>query len=146
MTPFGKLEFEFEPKSRKEEKDRERKQKTQEEAAKNAAKALKKAERQAQQRATGGGRGGSVLFILLAVGFVLALIALAYWLFARPGDQDEAVPPEFRNYEPEREPAPQTFLDKTRSRIREAVRAGRQASRETQREQEERLESMTGGR
>jgi len=138
-TPFGKLEFEFEPTSRKKEKDEEKRRKAAAKAAKEAAKIAKKGE---AAPAKGGSR---VLPVLIIFGIVAAAVIVAYWLFARPEDETETVPEEYRN--PEAAPAtqgPQGFVAKARSRIREAVRAGKQASREAQREQQERFEELTG--
>lgn len=139
-TPFGKLELEFEPTSRKKEKDEEKRRKAAAKAAKEAAKLAKKGGETAP--AKGGSR---VLPILIIFGIVAAAVIVAYWLFARPGDETETVPEEYRN--PEATPATeeaQGFLAKARSRIREAVRAGKRASREAQREQQERFEELTG--
>ena len=67
------------------------------------------------------------------------------WLFARPGeDEQDAVPPEFRNEDAPAEPAPLGFAAKARQRISHAVRAGRQASREAQAEQERKFQDLTG--
>ena len=137
-TPFGKLEFEFEPLTRKMKKDRERKAKAEREAAKKqAAELVKRAEREAS-RARGGG-GASRLMV---VGVLAGAVILAYWLFARPEEED-AVPPEFASAT-EPQPAAQGFIGRARARVREAIRAGRRASREAQREQREKFERMTG--
>lgn len=137
-TPFGKLEFEFEPKSRKEKKDKDRKAKAEKEAQKRAMQLAKKAE---QATAKGGKGGSNKLMILLIAGLLIGAIVAAYWLFARPGEPDvDAVPPELSN-----EPQPQTFTQKARARLRDALRAGRNASREAQDEQHERYENLTGG-
>jgi hypothetical protein len=141
-TPFGNLEFEFEPLQKKEKKDKERKEKAEREAAQ---KALKAAER-AAQTSDSGGRGliGTLLIIFIVLGVLGAITAVAYWLFARPGeDEDEAVPPELA-YEPQ--PSPQGFVARARGRVQDALRAGRQASRDAQREQREKFEQMSGGR
>jgi hypothetical protein len=125
-TPFGKLEFEFEPTSTKEKKDRKRREKAEKEAKKQAAKAAKKAEKQAK------GDGGHTLLILAVLGIIAVAVIIAVWLFARP-EVDESVPPEFRN--PELEPVeapPQDFAGKLRHRLRTAIRAGRQASYDAQ--------------
>lgn len=141
-TPFGKLEFEFEPLTKKQKKDRERKEKAEREAAKKSARAAERAVADVRER---GGRGlfGTLLIILLVMALIGTIIAVAYWLFARPGeDEEDAVPPEFAQEPP---PAAQGFVERTRSRLRDAVRAGRQASREAQREQREKFEQMSGG-
>jgi hypothetical protein len=139
QTPFGKLEFEFEPKSKKEQKDKERKAKAEKEAQKRAMQLAKKAEQAANAKS---GKGGSnQLMILLIAGLIIGAIIAAYWLFARPGEPDvDAVPPELSN-----EPQPQTFTQRARARMRDALRAGRSASREAQDEQHERYENLTGG-
>ena len=86
---------------------------------------------------------GTLLIILLVFAMIGAIIAIAYWLFARPGeDEGDVVPPEFAQ---EPQPAAQGLLGRARGRIHEAVRAGRQASREAQREQREKFEQMSGG-
>lgn len=151
QTPFGKLEFEFEPVTSKEKRDKKRTAQAERDTAKKAAEASKKAEQLVtKQAASGGGGGGKLLLVLLVIGAVMALVALAIWLFARPGiDDDEAVPPEFRNDgagavdDMAMVDAPHGFAGKARARIRSAVRAGRHASREAQQEQEQRFENMT---
>lgn len=154
-TPFGKLEFEFEPKSSKERKDREKREKQEADAAKAADKARKKAAKQALKLEQKGlaaepvvKRGSSVLPILIIFAIVAAAVIVAIWLFARPGDEDpDKVPEEFLNdAPPEPEPAPQGFVAKAQARVRDAVRAGKQASRETQREQQKKFEDLTGTR
>jgi hypothetical protein len=138
-TPFGKLEFEFEPMSKKQKKDRDRKAKAERAVAKAAMALAKRAERVPRQ-----GGGLSRLFVaLLVIGLAGAAIAVAYWLFARPGDEEDVIPPEFAN---EPEPQPLSIVARVRGRVGRAVRAGRQASREAQREQREKFERMTGGR
>jgi len=139
-TPFGKLEFEFEPLSKKEKKDRDRKAKAERDAAKKAALIAKLAEREPKS----GGGAGKLLVMLLVIGLIGATIALAYWLFARTdAEADDVVPPEFAN---DPQPAPQGVIARARARIDAAVHSGRQASREAQREQREKFERMTGGR
>lgn len=139
-TPFGKLEFEFEPIARKKKKDEERRAQAEQRAARKAAEAAKKL------RTTKGGRGllGNLMIILLVMAVIGALVAVAYWLFAHPGDEDEAIPPEFAKGEPES--APQGFAAKARKRIGDAVRAGRRASRQAQREQERKYREYAGER
>jgi hypothetical protein len=143
-TPFGKLEFEFEPVRKKEKKDRERKEKAEREAAKKALKAAERAAARSAESNERGGRGifGTLMIIVLVLALIGAVIALAYWLFARPGEEedDDAVPPEFAQ-----EPQPAAGLvARIRGRARDALRAGRQASREAQREQREKFEQMSG--
>lgn len=138
-TPFGKLEFEFEPLANKEKKDRVRKAKAERDTAKKTLKAAQKAARQG-----GGGFFGKLLIVLLVLGLVGAAVAAAYWLFARPGDEDaDVIPPEFAN-DPQGEPVPPGFAARARSRISSAVSAGRHASRDAQREQREKFDQMTG--
>ena len=101
-TPFGKIEFALEPSAVKERKDRERREKADRDAAKAAARAAKKAEKQLKrgnaEQQIAAGRGGSKLVpILLVFLLVAGAVALAIWLFARPGDEEpDAVPAEFR--------------------------------------------------
>ena len=101
-TPFGKIEFELEPAERKEQKERERKEKAEREAAKQAAKLAKKAEQAAKKQAAAPGemvvvKRSNLVPALVIFAIVVAGIALAYWLFARPGDEDaDVVPEEFR--------------------------------------------------
>ena len=138
-TPFGKLEFEFEPLSKKEKKDRERKAKAERDTAKKAARIAKLAEREPKN----GGGVNKLLVTLLVIGLIGAAIAAAYWLFARPDEDEDVIPPEFAN---EPQPAPQGVVARARARINTAIRSGRQASREAQREQREKFERMTGSR
>jgi hypothetical protein len=79
--------------------------------------------------------------MLLIFALVAAAIIVAYWLFARP-EEEETIPPELA-VEPQ--PAPQGFAARAKSRLREAVRAGRSASREAQQEQREKFERLTHG-
>lgn len=146
-TPFGKIEFALEPSSVKERKDQERREKAEKDRAKAAA---KKAENQMKK---GDGQkqiiireGGSKLVpILLIFLLVAGAVALAIWLFARPGEpEQDAIPVEFLNDEAQPAPAPQGFAAVAQSRIRSAVRAGRQASREAQAEQDRKFQDLTG--
>jgi hypothetical protein len=157
-TPFGKLEFEFEPKSTKERKDREKREKQAADAAKAAEKQRKKDEKRAANlekkgligavEAPQSKRGGSILPILIIFAVIAAAVIVAIWLFARPGDEDpDRVPEEFLNDAPvEPAPVPQGFVAKAQARVRDAVRAGKQASRDTQREQQKKFEDLTGTR
>jgi hypothetical protein len=79
--------------------------------------------------------------VLIVMGLILVAVAVAVWLFARPGQEDE-VPAEFRN---DLEPAPQGFVASARRRVGDAVRAGRRASREVQDEQQRKYEELTHG-
>jgi hypothetical protein len=149
-TPFGKIEFALEPSSVKERKDRERREKAERDAAKAAAKTAKKAEKQlrtrsAEQPLVVRGAGSKLVPILLVFLLVAGAVALAIWLFAQPGEEEQAaVPPEFRNEDAPAEPEPLGFAAMARQRVRNAVRAGRQASRETQAEQERKFQDLTG--
>jgi hypothetical protein len=149
-TPFGKIEFALEPSSVKERKDRERREKAERDAAKAAAKTAKKAEkplrkRDLEQQIVVRDAGSKLVPILLIFLLVAGAVALAIWLFARPGEEEQdAVPPEFRNEDAPAEPEPLGFAAMARQRVRNAVRAGRQASRETQAEQERKFQDLTG--
>ncbi len=137
-TPFGKIEFEFEPLSKKQKKDEQRKAR----AERDAAKAVARAAKLAEQGATQSGRGHGLLIALVIFAVVASIVALAIWLFARPGD-DDVIPAEFRADDAPA-PEPQGFVGKMRGRAREAVSAGRKASREAQDEQLRKFEEMTG--
>jgi hypothetical protein len=155
-TPFGKIEFELEPSASKERKDREKREKrekSERDAAKAAAKLAKKAQKQLadakpeQQIIIQ--KGGSKLVPILVIFLLVAgAVALAIWLFARPGEQDQdVVPPEFRNTDdeaPAESEPPQGFAAKAQHRLRTAIHAGRQASREAQSEQERKFQDLTG--
>ena len=151
-TPFGKLEFELQPAESKKRKDDEKRAQAERDAAKAALKAEKDAAKLAKKH---GGeapvvirRGGSKLVpILLIFAIIAGSIALAIWLFARPGEEEaDVVPPEFRNDEAAAAVVqPQGFIAQAQQRVRDAVRAGRKASREAQKEQEQRFQGMTKG-
>jgi hypothetical protein len=143
-TPFGKLEFEFEPLAKKERKDRERKDKAERDAGKKAREAAEKALARAG-REGGGGLLSRLFVVVLVLGIIAALIGIAYWLFARPGEEDEvdAVPDDVAG---EPAPARQGFAAKARGRVTDAISAGRGASREAQREQREKFRQAAGGR
>ena len=148
-TPFGKIEFAMEPASVKARKDQERREKAERDAAKAAAKTAKRAEKQLRK-----GKpeqlvvreGGSKLVPILVIFLLVACaVALAIWLFARPGEEEhDTVPPEFRNDGAPAEPARQGLAAKAQQRVRQAVRLGRQASREAQAEQERKFQDLTG--
>ncbi len=149
-TPFGKIEFALEPSAVKERKDQERREKAEKDRAKAAAKAAKKAEKllkkgdSTQQIIVREG-GSKLVPILLLFVLVAGAVALAIWLFARPGEaEQDAIPAEFRNDDAQPEPAPQGFVANAKHRIRHAVRAGRQASRDAQSEQERKFQDLTG--
>jgi hypothetical protein len=149
-TPFGKIEFELEPTSSKKRKDDEKRAKAERDEAKVALKAEKAAAKLAKKH---GGeavpvviqRGGSKLLpILLIFAILAAVVVLAIWLFARPGEEEaDVVPPEFLNEEAAAVAPPQGFVAQARQRIHDAVHAGRKASREAQEEQEQRFQGMT---
>jgi len=141
-TPFGKIELEFEPTSRKKQKDEARRARAAREAAKAAAKAERKLAEQSEKALKGGGRGGTLLVVLLIIGLIAAAIAVAWWLFGRSADELDEVPEELRA-QPEEKPAPQSAFARVRGRLREAISAGRKASSETQREQMRRYEEVT---
>ncbi len=151
-TPFGKIEFELEPLETKERRDQARREKAERDAAKIAAKAARKAEQRLrsgkpEQIAVSTGGGSKLVPMLLIFLLVAGAVALAIWLFARPGTEDEdAIPPEFRNTDDDAatEPEPLGFAAKAQHRISNAIHAGRQASREAQSEQERRFEDLTG--
>jgi hypothetical protein len=149
-TPFGKLELELEPRSRKEDKERRKREKQERDAAKQAGKLAKKAERAARSAAKKGAASGEVVVVrrgnlapvLVVFAIIVTAIAIAYWLFARPGaEEEDQIPPELRTDESlaaaAREP------EGIAGRLRRAIRAGRQASREAQAEQQRRFEEAT---
>ena len=144
-TPFGKIEFAMEPASVKEQKDQERRRNAEREAAKAAKQAEKRLKQGAPERVVVRGGGGKLVPILLIFLLVAGAVALAIWLFARPGEEEpDVVPAEFRNDDAPAEPEPQGFAAKAQQRIRQAVRLGRQASREAQAEQERKFQDLTG--
>ena len=149
-TPFGKIEFALEPSSVKERKDLERREKAEKDRAKADAKAAKKTEAllkksNGQQQIIMREGGSKLVPILLIFLLVAGAVALAIWLFARPGEpEQDAIPVEFLNDEAQPAPAPQGFAAVAQSRIRSAVRAGRQASREAQAEQDRKFQDLTG--
>ena len=146
ITPFGKLELEFEPTPKKLNRDERRRQKREEEEAKARAKAEKKAAKRGIKQAdviagSRGGRGGKLVLILLLIGIAVAAVGIAIWLFgSKP--ESETVPAEYLA-EPALERGPEGFAGKLRYRIRRAIRSGKQASREAQLEQERRYEELT---
>ncbi|MBI5289148.1 MAG: hypothetical protein HY873_09275 [Chloroflexi bacterium] len=147
-TPFGKLELELEPKARKEEKERQKREKQERDAAKQAAKLAKKAERAAKRGAVAAAAGEIVVVkrsnlvpVLVVFAIVVAAVAIAFWLFARPGEEEDEIPPELRSDESLAAAASQP--QGPAARIRQALRAGRQASREAQAEQQRRFEEAT---
>jgi hypothetical protein len=146
-TPFGKIEFEVEPKERKEEKDRKKKEKAERDAQKQAAKLAKKAERASRKSAVA--EAGEIVVVkrsnlvpaLVIFAIIVASIAIAFWLFARPGEEEDQIPEEYRAATPEGAEAEQQ--GGLAARLKKAIRAGRQASREAQREQQQRFEEAT---
>jgi hypothetical protein len=150
-TPFGKIELEFEPRTRKEKKDAARREKAQRDAEQAAARAeaeaARKAARRAERAARTAGRGHRLLIVLLVVAIVGAAIAVAWWLFANPEEGEEdlgGVPPELREAEERVAAESQGALARVRARVREAVRAGRHASREAQQREQSRYEELVG--
>ena len=148
-TPFGSLDIEVEPQSNKEKRELRKREQAEAAAAKAAARAAAKAAKRAAKHpkpeSESRGHGLLIAFVIFAV--IAGAIALAFWLFARPGEEEpEVVPEEFRN--PEMEPVaaePQSALSGLQARVRQAIRAGRKASREAQQEQEKRFRQMTRG-
>ena len=136
-TPFGNVEFEFEPQSTRERKAAERKAQAERRAAQKAAEA-------AMRRARGRKPlfSNRLLIVLVVVAVVGGAFIVAWWLFARPGDEDDGVPPEFAN---EPQPAAQGLLARSRQRVSDAIRAGRKASRDAQREEREKYERLSSG-
>ena len=141
-TPFGIVELEFEPRAKRDRKERARKERAERKAAERAAlKAKQRAEKEARK-----GRGGSVLLILLVIALIAGAVALAIWLFARPGEEDEEAVPDYLASPLKGSPAeqPKNAFERARARIRDAIHQGRKASRDAQREQEQRFREMTG--
>lgn len=145
-TPFGKIEFELEPAERKEQKERARREKAERDAAKQAAKLAKKAENAAKKQGATAGelvvvKRSNLVPALVIFALVIGAIALAYWLFSRPGDEEEdVVPEEFRAADaPVAAAGPQGLA----ARVKKAIREGRRASRDAQREQQQKFEEAT---
>jgi len=144
-TPFGKIEFAMEPASVKEQKDQERRENAEREAAKAAKQAEKRLRQGKPEQVVVRGGGSKLVPVLLIFLLVAGAVALAIWLFARPGEEEpDVVPAEFRNDDAPAEPEPQGFAARAQQRIRQAVRLGRQASREAQAEQERKFQDLTG--
>ncbi len=152
-TPFGKLEFELDPKARHEEKERLRREKAEREEAKKAAKAAKKSEKLAQKMGLrnadiAAAAAGQLVIVKrsnwLPVLFVFTVVAaaaiIAIWLFARPDeDETDVVPEEFRADGAAAVVPPQGIA----ARLKHAIHAGKKASREAQAEQQRRFEETT---
>lgn len=147
-TPFGKIEFELDTKDVHEAKERKRREKAERDAAKKAERIAKQAAKEAEKRGIAGPvvivKRSNLVPALVIFAIVAAGIAIAFWLFARPGEDDDdldAVPPELRtaNALAGTEPAPPSGI---RGRIQNAIRAGRKASRDAQREQEQRYNEL----
>lgn len=149
MTPFGKLELEFEPTPKKEERDRKKRDKAEREAARAARREAAKKRGKAAAATTviekRGGGHGTLLTVLVILGVLAVAVGVAVWLFARKPEEPESVPPEYRAPGGEPEPEPQGFVAKARQRLTHAVHAGQQASREAQVEQQQRYEDLTRG-
>jgi hypothetical protein len=148
-TPFGKLEFELEPRKTHEEKERKRQAKAEADAARKAAKKTAKLAKLAAKEAEKRGIDGPVvivkrsnlvpalvIFTIIAVG-----VGVAIWLFARPDEIEDEIPAELRKdgAYAAAEPEPSGPM----GRLKHAIRAGRKASREAQDEQQRRFEEMT---
>jgi hypothetical protein len=145
-TPFGSLDLEVEPQSNKEKRELRKREQAEAAAARSAAKAAAKAAKRAEKhpKAVTESRGHGLLIAFVIIAVVAAAVALAFWLFARPGEEEpDTVPEEFRN--PEMEPVAAVPPSGLQARIRAAIRAGRRASREAQDEQEKRFRQMTRG-
>ena len=141
-TPFGKVEFEVQPKPLFDRKERQRKEKEEREAAKKARAEKRRLERM------GIPEGAEVVIVkrsnwlpILAV-FVLVVVAIAvaYWLFARPEEHDDEVPEELRIPDGVAAVTPQQGIV---GRIKNAVREGRKASKQAQDEQMQRFREST---
>lgn len=150
LTPFGKLELEFEPTPKKEERDRKKREKAEREAAKAAKHEAEAAKKRGKAAAATvvekqGGGHGTLLTVFVVLAVLAAAVGVAVWLFARKPEDLESVPPEYRAPGGEPEPEPQGFVAKARQRIAHAVHAGQQASREAQVEQQQRYEDLTRG-
>ena len=78
---------------------------------------------------------------LLVIALIAGAVALAIWLFARPGEEDEEAVPDYLASPLKGSPAeqPKNAFERARARIRDAIHQGRKASRDAQREQEQRF-------
>jgi hypothetical protein len=142
-TPFGKLEFEIEPRSLKKQRDARRKERAAREAQRATLLAARKAEEQAIKAEKRRSRAPFFFAVLLVLVALAALIALAVWLFARPGDDDESeLPPELRSDADAAEP--QGVFGRLKRRVTAGIREGKKASREAQEEQRRKFEEMAG--
>ncbi len=147
-TPFGKVEFDLDPKDLHEEKERRRTEKAERAAAKKAERIAKLAAKEAEKRGIHGPvvivKRSNLVPALVIFTIVVAAVGIAIWLFARPGEEDEldAVPPELRNANAlageAEQPSSGIF-----GRIKRAVREGKQASRDAQNEQQQRYEELS---
>ena len=138
-TPFGKLEFEFEPKALKKKRDERRRQRAVREAERAALAAKRKAEEQAIKAEKRRRQFPVFMAVFLGIILLASLIALAFWLFARPDDNDEEMPPELRE-----DTSQAGVVDRIKRRVRAGIREGKRASREVQDEQRRRFEELAG--
>ena len=147
-TPFGKVEFDLDPKDLHEEKERRRQEKKARAEAKKAERLAKLAAKEAEKRGIHVPvvivKRNNLLPALVIFAIVVTAVGIAIWLFARPGEEDEldAVPPELRNANAlageAEQPSGGIF-----GRIKKAVREGKKASREAQNEQQQRYEELS---
>ena len=147
-TPFGKIEFEVEPKALFERKEQQRKEKAEREAARKA-----RAEERRLQR-MGIPAGSEVVIVkrsnwlpVLTV-FVVVVIAIsvAYWLFGRPEEYEDEVPAEFLANDQNDVMAAAATAKQPKgiaARLKQALREGRHASKAAQDEQMQRYREST---
>jgi Fe2+ transport system protein FeoA len=147
-TPFGKIEFEVQPKPLFDRKEKQRKEKEEREAAKKA-----RAEKRRLQ-AMGIPEGAEVVIvkrsnwlpILTIFVLIVVAIAVAYWLFGRPEEHEDEVPAEFLAGDPNAAIAAATNDAQPKgivARLKHALREGRHASKEAQDEQMQRFREST---
>jgi hypothetical protein len=144
-TPFAKLEFEVEPRDTHEEKERKRREKAERDAANKAAKLAKQAAKEAEKRGITGPvvivKRNNLFTALVIFTIIVAAIGIAFWLFGRPDEDDDAIPAELRKDAVAA--APDDDDAGIFGRLKKAVRAGRRASRDAQDEQQRRFEEAT---
>lgn len=147
-TPFGKIEFDLDPKDLHEEKERRRQEKKARAEARKAERLAKLAAKEAEKRGIHVPvvivKRNNLLPALVIFTIVVTAVGIAIWLFARPEEDEDldAVPPELRNANAlageEEQPASGIF-----GRIKRAVREGKKASRDAQNEQQQRYEELS---
>ena len=143
-TPFGKLEFELEPRSLKAKRDKRRKERAAREAQRAAVLAVRKAEEDAIKAEKRRTRLPIFLAVLVGFAVIAALIALAVWLFARPGDDDADIPPELRSGDLDADESQGGLFARLKRRVTKGIREGKRASLEAQEEQRRKFEEMAG--